>query len=124
MCYIHCGFITGWFERCFEMNNIVCVEKECKAAGAKKCVFVIGLIPKICKHIDDGILDAFGFVLTEKQNQNLMDQYRNLRRGLDLTKENGSPIIQRMKRMRSNSTKQEEKSKVMRRSSSLELIFK
>jgi len=120
MCYIHCGFITGWFERCFEMN-VVCVEKECKAAGDKKCVFVIGLVPKISKLISTEIYDAFEFVLSDKsQPSNLMDQFRNLRKG-DL--KNGSPI-QRMKRLRSISTKKQDKTKVIRRSSSLELIFK
>jgi len=98
MCYIHCGFITGWFERCFDMN-VVCVEKECKAAGAKKCVFVIGLPSKIYKHVSTDIINAFDFILIEGQNSvNLMDEYRDMRRGLSLTKESGSPIVHKRKK--------------------------
>lgn len=41
VCYMHAGYITGWFEASFK-TSIIAIETQCRAQGHKHCSFTIG----------------------------------------------------------------------------------
>jgi serine/threonine protein kinase len=50
VCYMHAGYLSGWFEACFGMK-VVAVETSCQAMGAKMCQFVVAHVNNIRKFV-------------------------------------------------------------------------
>jgi len=102
---LHCGFIAGWFEKSFEMD-VVCIEKECRAAGHKKCIFLIGLASKVSRSISPEIQEHFSLILEPlingHQKVEVLKEYRSHRHTSHPNQNDSSEIDSYIKRRKSS----------------------
>jgi len=121
MCFMHCGFIAGWLQKCFDIK-LACIEITCRAKGDKSCQFIVATPDKIEKEeIDPNIISLFSFQLNKENippiSKEVLDEIYTLRQNI---RKNIKTPNSKRKRL-SNEIKKNMISAPMQRSSSLML---